>query len=116
MQEAKETPSVKVLDAARIPERKSYPRRLLIVFLSTLLALAGAGVLVLGKARWGQVDAQDPGKVFAQEVFQTMNARMPWATPNGSRLQAMKHRVWVRLVRWHDSATGQKSRRTVHKL
>ena len=105
VQEVKETPSVKVLDAARVPEHKSFPPRLLFMFLCTFLALAGAGVLVLGKARWEQVDAQDPGKVFAQEVFQTMNAGMPWAPPNGSRLQAMTHRVWMRLARRPDSAT-----------
>jgi capsule polysaccharide export protein KpsE/RkpR len=103
VQEAKETPSVKVLDPARIPERKSFPPRLLIMFLCTFLALAGAAVLVLAKARWEQVDAQDPGKVFAQEVFQSVNSQMPWAAPNGSRLQAMTHRVWSRLARRNDS-------------
>jgi capsule polysaccharide export protein KpsE/RkpR len=103
VQEAKETPSVKVLDIARIPERKSFPPRLLIMFLCTLLALSGATVLVLGRAQWSEVDAQNPGKVLAQEVFETVNARMPWATPNGSRVQAMSHKVWVRLVRQKDS-------------
>jgi len=103
VQEVKETPSVRVLDAARIPERKSFPPRLLIMFLCIFLALSGATVSVLGRARWEEVDAQDPGKVFAKEVFQTMNARMPWAPPNGSRVQAMSHKVWVRLVRQKDS-------------
>ena len=107
VQEVKETPSVKVLDAARVPERKSSPHRLLIMFLCTFLTLAGAAVLVLGKAHWDEVDGQDPRKVFAQEVFQTMNSRMPWAPPNGSRLQAMTHWLWVRLAQRHDSATGE---------
>lgn len=109
VQEAKETPSVKVLDEARIPERKSFPPRLLIMFLCTFLALAGAVVSVLGKARWEEVDAQDPGKVLAREVFQTMNAGMPWAPPNGSRLQAMTHRVWMRLARRDDSKAEEDS-------
>jgi hypothetical protein len=104
VQEAKETPSVKVLDAARIPERKSFPPRLLTVFLCTSLALTCAAALALGKARWEQADAQDPGKVLAKEVLETMNARMPWAPANGSRVQAMTHRVWLRLVRRNDSA------------
>jgi len=99
VQEAKETPTVKVLDVARIPERKSFPPRLLIMLLCTFLALSGATVLVLGRAHWSEVDAQDPGKVLAQEVFETVNARMPWTTPNGSRVQAMSHKVWVRFVR-----------------
>lgn len=111
VQEAKETPSVKVLDVARIPERKSFPPRLLIMFFCTFLTLSGATLLVLGRAHWSEVDARDPGKVLAQEVFQTVNARMPWATPNGSRVQAMSHKVWVRLVRQKDSAETAEERK-----
>jgi len=99
VQEVKETPSVKVLDDARVPEKKSFPPRLMIVFLCTFLAPAGATVLVVGRARWAEVEATAPGKIFAQEVLQTMNAHMPWATPNGSRVHASAHRVWTRLVR-----------------
>jgi uncharacterized protein involved in exopolysaccharide biosynthesis len=99
VQEAKETPSVKVLDVARIPEKKSYPPRLLIMIFCGFLALTGGMVLNLGRVRWSEVDAQDPRKVFAQEVIQTVDASAPWAAPNGSRLQAMSHRVWLKLVR-----------------
>jgi uncharacterized protein involved in exopolysaccharide biosynthesis len=99
VQEAKETPSVKVLDPARVPEKKSFPPRLLIMTLCTFLALVGAIVLSLGKTLWHEVDTSDPGKVLAQEIFQTANAHMPWATPNGSRVHAGTHRVWTRLVR-----------------
>ncbi len=84
VQEAKETPSVKVLDPARIPERKSFPPRLLIMFLGTFLACASSVVWVLGSARWEEVDAQDPRKVFAQEVAGTLKARMAWASRNGA--------------------------------
>jgi capsule polysaccharide export protein KpsE/RkpR len=104
VQEAKETPSVKVLDAAAIPERKSFPPRGMIIFLCAFFALAGSVVWVLGQTRWQEVAPDDPGKVLAREVFQTVNARMPWATPNGSRLQAATNRVWVRLVRRNASA------------
>ena len=98
VQEAKETPSVKVLDPAAVPEHKSFPPRLLIMFLCTFLALVAASVFVLGRERWAEVDSQEPGKLLAQEVFQTLNAKMPWATPNGSRIQTWTNRVWVRFV------------------
>lgn len=104
VQEAKETPSVKVLDVARVPEKKSFPPRMLIVILSTLGVLGGAAMWVSGKTRWDQADAQDPGKMLAQDIFQTVNKRMPWAPPNGSRVQAMTHRVWMRVSRRGDSA------------
>lgn len=104
VQEAKETPSVKVLDAAAIPERKSFPPRVTIIFLCAFVALAGGVVWVFGQTRWQEVGPDDPGKVLAREVFQTLNARMPWAPPNGSRLQAMTNRVWLQLARRNNSA------------
>jgi uncharacterized protein involved in exopolysaccharide biosynthesis len=96
VQEAKETPSVKILDEPRVPERKSFPPRLLIMTLCTVLALMAAAIYLLGRASWAQVDQTDPAKVLALEVFQTVNARMPWAPPNGSRVQTVAHRVWTR--------------------
>ncbi len=110
VQEVRETPSVKVLDAAAVPERKSFPPRTLIVYVCVTLALMGAAFVVLSRARWEQTDAQDSGKILAQEVLGTMNAHMPWTTPNGSRLQAMSHRIWVRVVRREDSAESPDSR------
>jgi hypothetical protein len=90
---------VKVLDAASLPERKSFPPRTLIALLGTFLVTGAAAMLVVVRSSWDQTDAKDPGKAFAQEVLQTVQGRMPWAEPNGSRVQAATHKVWVRLVR-----------------
>ncbi len=84
VQEAKETPSVKVLDPAKIPEKKSFPPRLVIMFLGTFLVSAMSVVWVLGAARWGEVDARDPRKVLAREVVGTVKAHVPWASRNGA--------------------------------
>ncbi len=84
VQEAKETPSVKVLDPARIPEKKSFPPRLVIMVLGTFLTLALSVVWVMGAARWNEVDSQDPRKVLMHEVAGTLKARMPWASRNGN--------------------------------
>jgi uncharacterized protein involved in exopolysaccharide biosynthesis len=83
VQEAKETPSVKVLDPARIPEKKSFPPRLVIMFLGTFLVGAMSVVWVLGSARWEEVDPRDPRKVFVQEVAGSLKARIPWGSRNG---------------------------------
>jgi uncharacterized protein involved in exopolysaccharide biosynthesis len=83
VQEAKETPSVKVLDPARIPEKKSFPPRLVIMFLGTFLVCAMSVVWVLGSARWEEVDVQDPRKVFVQEVAGSLKSRIPWGARNG---------------------------------
>jgi capsule polysaccharide export protein KpsE/RkpR len=106
VQEAKEMLSVKVLDPAKVPERQSFPPRLVIMMLCTMLALMGSTMWILGKARWEQIGAGDPGKTLTCEVFHTVNARMPWATPNGSRFQAMTHRVWTRFERQSGANPG----------
>jgi uncharacterized protein involved in exopolysaccharide biosynthesis len=83
VQEAKEIPSVKVLDPARIPERKSFPPRLVIMILGTFLVCAMSVVWVLGSARW-EADPHDPRKVWLHEVAGTLKAQMPWASRNGA--------------------------------
>jgi uncharacterized protein involved in exopolysaccharide biosynthesis len=84
VQEAKETPSVKVLDPAKIPEWKSFPPRLLIMFLGTFLIFGLSLVWVVGSVRWEQANPQDPRKVLAKEVASALKARMPWMSRNGS--------------------------------
>jgi uncharacterized protein involved in exopolysaccharide biosynthesis len=83
VQEAKEIPTVKVLDAADIPDKKSFPPRLLIIFLGMTWAFAGATTWVFSKTTWDQTDANDPRRVFAQEIFQTTKAHLPWVSKNG---------------------------------
>jgi capsule polysaccharide export protein KpsE/RkpR len=83
VQEAKETPSVKVLDPGMVPEKKSFPPRLLIMFLGTMLALSISVVGVLGSNKWQQADPDDPRKVLAQEVIEKVRARLPWTARNG---------------------------------
>jgi uncharacterized protein involved in exopolysaccharide biosynthesis len=84
VQEAKEIPTVKVLDPARVPERKSYPPRLLIMILGMVSAMGLAIAWTVGEARWQATPSDNPGKQLAQEVVHTMKARIPWASSNGS--------------------------------
>src|SRR5258708_6391242 len=65
VQEVKEIPTVKVLDVAHIPDKKSFPPRLLIMFLGTAFSVAVATTWILGKATWDRTDASDERKVFA---------------------------------------------------
>ena len=84
VQEAKEIPSVKVLDQPDVPERKSFPPRTLIIIAGTACSVLLGAAWLLGTARWRQIDPRDPGMRFAQEVFGTMRAGMPWVSANGS--------------------------------
>lgn len=84
VEEAKETPSVKVLDPPDIPEKKSSPHRVWIMLGGMLLSFGGAAVWVLGGTSWKQLGADDPGKVLALEVYQTVKAHLPTVMLNGA--------------------------------
>lgn len=71
VQEVKETPSVKVLDPAKVPERKSFPPRLMIMLSGMCLALVAAVVWLVASVRWEKMDPRDPRKEFLQELGST---------------------------------------------
>ncbi len=99
VQEVKETPSVKILDIAKVPERKSFPPRLLIIFLGAFLTLNWGIAWVLGEARWEETDPRDPRKRLAQEVFVAVMAKVPWASWNGSGGRGIASKVLRRFRR-----------------
>jgi uncharacterized protein involved in exopolysaccharide biosynthesis len=98
VQEVKEIPTVKVLDVANIPDKKSFPPRSLIIFLGTVLVFTWAVTWVFGNTMWHETDANDPRKVFAQEVFTTVSARILVFSQNGSGEHPVngKFRSWIR--------------------
>jgi capsule polysaccharide export protein KpsE/RkpR len=93
VQEAKETPSVKVLDPGTIPEKKSFPPRLVIMFLGTFLVSAISVVWVLGAARWEDVDSQDPRKILVKEVAGNLKAQAFWRARNGNSAGLNAHEI-----------------------
>jgi hypothetical protein len=95
VQEAKEIPSVKVLDAAIVPTKRSFPPRTVITVLGTLLGLALAMTWIAAKTQWEAVEASDPRKQFAMEVFTTTRASLPNFLRNGSNGSANGHRPWA---------------------
>jgi capsule polysaccharide export protein KpsE/RkpR len=68
IQEAKELPIVRVMDAAVPSEKRSSPIRSLIVAGSVLGALFLACFWVMGKNRWAQVPIDDPYRLLAADV------------------------------------------------
>jgi len=72
VQEAKETPTINVLDAAMVPERKSFPPRTIITILGGPLSLLFAAAFVIGAAKWRKSDA--PEKQLAAEIWGDIRA------------------------------------------
>ncbi len=93
VEEAKQIPTVKVLDPPEIPEKKSYPQRSQIILLGTALSFSIGVTWVFARALWEAKDSRDPGKIFAQEVFSVVRARLPWASPNGSMVDSPKNQI-----------------------
>ncbi|HEX5425396.1 MAG TPA: Wzz/FepE/Etk N-terminal domain-containing protein [Candidatus Acidoferrales bacterium] len=89
VEEVKETPSVKILDSAQIPQ-KGFPPRFWFVFVGAILAVIAGGLFVVGRDRWEQVDPDDPGKVFAVEIMQGMKSL---TAGSGGDQQGLKARV-----------------------
>lgn len=68
LEEAKDVPVVSIIDAPGIPEKKSFPPRLLLSLLLTATAVLVSCATLLVRNQWRQVSATDPGKALAIEI------------------------------------------------
>jgi capsule polysaccharide export protein KpsE/RkpR len=102
VEEAKETPSVKVIDPANVPEKKSYPHRFLIVLTGVFFAFLFGVTWTLGRAHWTAMDDQNPHKVLVLDVFKDMEAHLPSVYSNGAGTQLAMRNYWSRLLSRHN--------------
>jgi capsule polysaccharide export protein KpsE/RkpR len=75
IQEAKEIPTVKVLDEAAVPEKKSSPPRLVVIIVGSLFVFSLACAWILSSAHWQQMDPLDPRRRLGEEVFSRVRIR-----------------------------------------
>jgi capsule polysaccharide export protein KpsE/RkpR len=85
VEEAREVPTVKVLDAAGVPEKKSFPPRLVIMLFGTLFAIGMTAVWILASKRWKELDSNDPGKQLGEEMLQSFRSTSKEISGNVSR-------------------------------
>lgn len=69
IQEAKEIPTIRVIDPANLPEKKSWPPRLLIMMSITAGALLLTTIWVIASDQWESIDRRSPGKDFVMHVW-----------------------------------------------
>ena len=89
IQEAKETPTAKVMDPATLPERKAFPPRVIFAILGALLGFLAGSAVVLGFAFWHSIEPDDPAKAFTLEVLRTQKA---WLIRMRQKYRARFHR------------------------
>jgi uncharacterized protein involved in exopolysaccharide biosynthesis len=93
VQEAKEIPSVKILDAAVVPTKKSFPHRLILIIAGTAFAILAACAWLFARRFWQAIDPQDPGKQFAEEVVSTLRLEVGRLVPAGAILSRVLARI-----------------------
>jgi hypothetical protein len=78
VQEAKEVPSVKVMDPAELPERRTGPPRVLITICGTLLSFCMAGIWLFCNEAWTNTDDRNPRKILASEILLVARNTVQW--------------------------------------
>jgi len=106
VQEAKEIPSVKVLDMPVVPTKKTFPPRPVLVCVGILLGLAGTAAWIVYRKKWNEIDPNDPGRVLAQEISTSLRAGARRLTPATGSLR-------LALGRWHVTPKAEVKNETV---
>lgn len=78
VQEAKEIPTVKVLDPPNYPEKKVAPHRTYIALFGLILSTLASFVWILSRAIWHETDDDDPRKLFLRHV--SAGTRHDWSS------------------------------------
>jgi len=83
IQEAKEIPTVKILDPASTPEKR-YPRPWLVLFVGTIFSLLAACTGVVMYDGWQKIDPADPRRVLIARFYPGAAPSQTFEQRNGS--------------------------------
>ncbi|MGA9461782.1 MAG: Wzz/FepE/Etk N-terminal domain-containing protein [Terracidiphilus sp.] len=75
IEEAKDIPVVSVIDPPGVPEKKSFPPRLLLIAFLTAACLGLTSTWILACASWSKMSPDDPRKLLGSEVFAVLRER-----------------------------------------
>jgi capsule polysaccharide export protein KpsE/RkpR len=110
VEEAKEIPSVRVLDPPEVPQKKSFPPRMTFMVLGTLAGIVIGTAWVLTNSAWQAIDPSDPRKAVATEVWTDVRALMPWNGRNGSLNGGSKNGISESIVREQELGAAQQEK------
>jgi capsule polysaccharide export protein KpsE/RkpR len=78
IEEARETPTVEVLDPGFVPQQKSWPPRILLSILVAFLSAVIAGIWVFAKQKIAEWDSQDERKLLLQDIYLNVSSHQFW--------------------------------------
>lgn len=93
-EEAKQLPVVKVLDAAEVPERRTAPRRTLLVLTLTAISFLGCCAFVVLRQQWEVVAPQNPLKALAIDAVEGLRqnrSKLSWSRARREQLTEVGH-------------------------
>jgi len=105
IQEAKEIPTVRVLDPADLPDRKYGPHRVLLTLIGALLGCLLGAAWVIARDRWHQRDEHDPYRLLVTEMAETCQRTRVWKVAD-ARLRKVLDRSCARMTRAFRSKSG----------
>jgi len=91
VQEARETPSVKILDPPEVPEKKDFPPRTLIAVSSTGIGFFGGVVVLLATKGWDEKDPDDLSKAVANEIWVDLKEKRSLDSVDPAPLPSQSH-------------------------
>jgi len=106
VQEAKEIPTVKVLDAPMVPEKKVFPPRMLIISLGTSLSLIAGVIWVFGERTWIGMSADDPRKALLQDAVISIEGKVVQPAEDHPGVFAWKRKLANRVRKWRSRSSN----------
>ena len=73
IQEAKDVPVIRVIDAPGIPEKKSFPPRTVLCLVLTLLTMLSAAGWVLIRQYWSEISPLDERRILGAELAEELH-------------------------------------------
>jgi uncharacterized protein involved in exopolysaccharide biosynthesis len=80
VQEAKEIPTVKILDTPVLPTKQLFPGPVALICIGTLLGLAGGAAWLVFRKRWTESE-RGPGRILAEEIGASLYAQSRRVVP-----------------------------------
>lgn len=73
IQEAKDVPVIRVIDAPGIPEKKSFPPRTVLLIVMTVMTMLGAAGSVLVRRYWSEISPLDERRILSAEIAEELH-------------------------------------------
>lgn len=74
IQEAKDVPVIRVIDAPGIPEKKSFPPRTVLCLVLTILTMLITAGSILARHQWSGISPLDERKILGAEIAEELHA------------------------------------------